>query len=190
MDPKHKLNIGSGRFPKEGYTNVDHRMGVGAEIVHDLDQFPYPFKDSEFDLIEADHVLEHLRKPFHAMKEVHRLLKPGGVFHMRVPHFSRGFTHPEHEHGFDVSLPLYFNPSFEGGYEGVEYELKNMRLEWMAQRYLKKITLSPFQYSIGVIIAAPLNFLANLSPHACSRIWCFWVGGFEEVEYKFICVKS
>ena len=109
---------------------------------------------------------------------------------MRVPHFSRGFTHPEHEHGFDVSLPLYFNPSFEGGYEGVEYELKNMRLEWMAQRYLKKITLSPFQYSIGVIIAAPLNFLANLSPHACSRIWCFWVGGFEEVEYKFICVKS
>lgn len=189
MSSARKLNLGSGRFPKEGYINVDHRADVGADIVQDLNQFPYAFADNEFDLVEADHVLEHLREPLLTMKEMHRILKPGGVFHMRVPHFSRGFSHPEHEHGFDVSLPLYFSPAFKGGYEGVEFKVKKMRLHWFAQRYLKKITLSPFQYYFGVIVGAPITFLANLSPYACSRLWCFWVGGFEELECEFICVK-
>lgn len=189
MMAARKLNLGSGKFPKEGFVNVDHRSNVGAQVVHDLNVFPYPFADNEFDRVETDHVLEHLREPLRSMKEVHRILRPGAVFHMRVPHFSRALSHPEHEHGFDVSLPLYFNPMFQGGYEGVEYKLKNMRLNWFAQRYLKKITLSPFQYYFGVLLGAPISFLANLSPYACSRIWCFWVGGFEEVEYEFICIK-
>jgi SAM-dependent methyltransferase len=185
MTSERKLNMGSGRFPKKGFVNVDHRSDVGADVVHDLNKFPYPFKDKEFDRIEADHVLEHLQEPFRAIKEAHRMLRPGGILHIRVPHFSRALTHPEHEHGFDVSLPLYFNPAFKGGYEGVEFKIKKLRLHWMAQRYLKKITLSPFQYYAGLCIGIPLDFLANISPYACSRIWCFWVGGFEEVEYEF-----
>ncbi|MCX8472834.1 MAG: hypothetical protein ORN85_04210, partial [Sediminibacterium sp.] len=31
-----------------------------------------------------------------------------------------------------------------------------------------------------------INFFANLSPFLCSRLWCFWVGGFEEIEFVFI----
>jgi SAM-dependent methyltransferase len=164
---------------------MDIRPDVDADIVHDLQEFPYPFPDDEFDLIEADHVLEHLRDPFRVMKELHRITKNGGLVIIRVPHFSRGFSHPEHKRGFDVSFPLYFQPQFKGGYQGFDFDLKEMRLTWFAQKYLKKITLSSFEYYVGACIGGFLSYLANLSPFACSRLWCFWVGGFEEILFSF-----
>ena len=39
------------------------------------------------------------------------------------------------------------------------------------------------------IINKIISFFANLSPGFCSRIWCFWVGGFEEIEFNFVCKK-
>ncbi len=65
-------------------------------------------------MVEASHLLEHLDRPFLAMKEMHRILKPGGQLIIKVPHFSRGFTHAEHAHGFDVTFPNYFNKKFSG----------------------------------------------------------------------------
>ena len=34
---------------------------------------------------------------------------------------------------------------------------------------------------MGVVI----DFFANLSPMFCSRVWCYIVGGFEEIEFDF-----
>jgi len=45
-----KLNLGSGAFYKGGYVNVDLSSTAGADVVHDLSEFPYPFDDDEFDL--------------------------------------------------------------------------------------------------------------------------------------------
>ena len=184
-----RLNVGCGEFKKEGYVNLDIRPDVGADIVHDLQEFPYPIPGNEFDLVEADHVLEHLRDPFQVMRELHRITKNGGLVVIRTPHFSRGFSHPEHQRGFDVSFPLYFQPRFKGGYQGVEFALKEIRLTWFAQKYLKKATLSPAQYYLGACLGGIFSFLASLSPYACSRLWCFWVGGFEEVMFRFVVKK-
>lgn len=30
-----------------------------------------------------------------------------------------------------------------------------------------------------------INTIANIQPFITSRIWCFWVGGFEEIEFVF-----
>jgi SAM-dependent methyltransferase len=187
--PVRKLNVGCGEFRKDGYVNLDIRTDVGADIVHDLHVFPYPIPDNEFDLVEADHVLEHLNDPFLAMKEFHRITKGGGIVVVRTPHFSRGFSHPEHKRGFDVSFPLYFEPRFKGGYQGVAFELKEVRFAWFAQKYLKRTTLSPFQYRAGASLDVVLSFLANLSPFACARLWCFWVGGFEEIMFRLTVRK-
>jgi SAM-dependent methyltransferase len=184
-----KLNLGCGEFRKEGYVNLDIRPDVGADIVHDLQVFPYPIPDNEFDLVEADHVLEHLSDPFRVMKELHRVTKNGGTVVARMPHFSRGFSHPEHKRGFDVSFPLYFQPQFKGGYQGVAFELEAIRLTWFAQKYLKERTLSPLQYRLGSAASVVLSSLANLSPFACSRVWCFWVGGFEEIMFRLVVRK-
>ncbi len=180
-----KLNLGCGEFKKAGYVNVDFYSVTEPDVRHNMEIFPYPFSDNEFDIIEMDHVLEHLSDPFSVLKEVHRISKQGGMVLIKVPHFSRGFTHPQHKCGFDVTLPFYFSPEFVGGYQGVEFCIKKLNLNWFAQPYLKKLYIGLFKFNALNTISKVLNYLANLNPFFCSRIWCYWVGGFEEIEYHF-----
>lgn len=184
-----KLNLGCGEFKKEGYINVDFYSISMPDIKHNLNKFPYPFSNSEFDLIEADHLLEHLEDPLKVMNELHRIGKNHATIKIKVPHFSRGFTHPEHKRGFDVSFPLYFFPSFRGGYQGVTYDLNKMKLRWFAQPYLKTSILPKPIYFLARTISIIIDLFANLSPFFCSRVWCFWVGGFEEIEFEFKVIK-
>lgn len=180
-----KLNVGCGAFKKAGYVNLDFDSRVDPDVLHDLNQLPYPFEDGAFDLIESSHNLEHLESPFSAIAELHRLLAPRGTLILRVPHFSRGFTHPDHRRGFDVSFPYYFDPSFPGGYSGTPLHLESLQLIWNGQPYLKKAVLSaPVCFGLDWL-GKVIDLFANLSPAFCSRIWCFWVGGFEEMEITF-----
>ena len=185
----NKLNIGSGEYPKAGFINVDYYSVTKPDIEHDLNQFPYPFEADFFDHIESDHCLEHLQNPFAVMKEIHRIAKNNATVIIRVPHFSRGFTHAEHKAGFDVTFPYYFQKNFKGGYQGVEFISKKVRLHWFAQPYFKKTVLSPAQYYPALIMGKWFDLIAGISPFICSRLWCFWVGGFEEVEFYFIVKK-
>lgn len=182
-----KINLGSGIDKKSGYVNVDWSPLTQPDIVHDLNVYPYPFEANSCELIEAFHVIEHLERPFQTMREFHRMLAPGGRLHIKVPHFSRGMTHAEHEHGFDVTFPLYFNEGFtRSGYYGVPFKLESMRLSWLAMFHL----LPYMGYGRGTIALlrganTVISTLANASPGFASRIWCFWVGGFDEIEFVF-----
>ena len=180
-----KLNAGCGRYPKHGYLNVDLRRDSGADVLCDLSAGSWPFKDEQFALVECDHVLEHLPDPLVAMREVHRILERGGRAVIRVPHFTRGFTHWDHRRGFDVTLPLFFDPSFEEGYTGIELRHVSTRLTWFAQRYFKKNSLSPASYYTGLVLGAIFDALGNLNHYFTSRLLCFWVGGYDEVEFVF-----
>lgn len=183
-----KVNLGSGGDLKEGYVNVDWNPLVQPDVAHDLNALPYPFAADSCDLIEAFHVLEHLDRPFDVMRELHRILRPGGVLHIKVPHASRGFTHPEHAHGFDITFPLYFDKRFiRHGFFGVEFTLEKVELHWLAFTHLLpmmgygRLSIRCLRFASTVI-----SFLANLSRAFASRIWCYWVGGFDEIEFVFI----
>lgn len=58
-------------------------------------------------------------------------------------------------------------------------------MRWFAQPWMKKQALGRVAYVLGLILGAVIDGLANLSPYAASRIWGFWVGGFEEVSFTF-----
>jgi SAM-dependent methyltransferase len=183
-----KLNLGCGAFKLPGYVNVDHLPIFNPDVVLDLNDYAAYQKlpQNHFREIRCEHVMEHLDKPFRVMQELHRLLRPGGKLIIKVPHFSRGFTHAEHAHGFDVSFPLYFNPNWKPGYLGFPLTLRRMTLRWMIRFDLKK-GIIPWWSTLPLkIINSVLSFAANLNPFFCSRFWCYLVGGFEEIEYVFV----
>ncbi|MGQ0734071.1 MAG: class I SAM-dependent methyltransferase [Acidobacteriota bacterium] len=181
-----RINVGCGQFPLDGWINVDVDPRAKADVWHNLNDRPYPFETASADAIVASHVLEHLQEPFAVMAEFNRILRPGGRLTVRVPHFSRGIMHPDHKRGFDVTFPLYFDPSFRGGYSGTTLESRGVRLRWFAQAELKRDTLGPTLTSLASGLGGAIDWLARLSPYVASRVWCFWVGGFEEVEFVFI----
>lgn len=65
---------------------LDWSEDCNPDVVHDLNQLPYPFDDNMFDEIHAYEVLEHCgtqgdyRFFFNQFEEFHRILKPGGWF--------------------------------------------------------------------------------------------------------------
>jgi len=59
------------------------RRGLNARVIPDLAETGMP--DSSFDACIAIEVLEHLLFPQFAMKEIYRVLRPGGVFIATVP---------------------------------------------------------------------------------------------------------
>jgi ubiquinone/menaquinone biosynthesis C-methylase UbiE len=91
-----KLNLGCGTGIKKDYINLDYEKGNGVDIVHDLNRFPYPFKDNQFEEIYASFVLEHLTADwFKIIRELYRILKLNGKLVVLVPHFSSATAYME-----------------------------------------------------------------------------------------------
>lgn len=76
-----KIDIGGGLFPKDGYKTFDQE---GADVTCDLnDGIPLP--DNSVGVINASHVIEHLKDPIKTMSEIHRVLAHGGWAFIEVP---------------------------------------------------------------------------------------------------------
>jgi SAM-dependent methyltransferase len=82
------LNLGSGGYEKKGWINHDQTKSKDVQVVHDLNRFPYPFKNESIDVIYMSHVLEHLDNPVKVLNELHRIIKKSGLIIIRVPHYS------------------------------------------------------------------------------------------------------
>lgn len=54
-------------------------------LQHDVAE-PFPFKDGTFDVIWCSEVLEHLFDPGFALREMHRVMAPGGKLLVTVPY--------------------------------------------------------------------------------------------------------
>ena len=101
-----KIELGGRMYAKEGYETVDLK---DASIVTDLNE-RWPFEDSSVGAIRAFDVFEHLRSPLHTMKEVSRVLAPGGWLFCQVPSTDgRGaFQDPTHVSFWNENSFLYY----------------------------------------------------------------------------------
>ncbi len=82
------LDIGCGAAKVPGAVGLDISADTAADIVHDLDSFPYPIADSSFDQILLQDVIEHVSEPIRVFEELHRIARPGARVQLRTPHFS------------------------------------------------------------------------------------------------------
>jgi ubiquinone/menaquinone biosynthesis C-methylase UbiE len=104
------LHVGCGPAKIPGSIGIDINPESAADVIHDLQDFPYPFRDNSFDLILCDHVLEHLSHLPPVLEELHRICAPAGRIEIRVPHFSSIFYYrdPTHMHPFSLHSLDYF----------------------------------------------------------------------------------
>jgi len=99
MSEPLRLHIG-GKQPKEGWKILNITPGPHVDYVGNCTSLAQ-FADNSVDEIYASHVIEHLgfrtELPT-ALKEIWRVLKPGGVFRVSVPDLEclcNLFVHPQ-----------------------------------------------------------------------------------------------
>jgi SAM-dependent methyltransferase len=129
---KKHLDLGCGDSPRNPY-NAEELFGVDLTLaatkpeehfkICNLVCEPIPFADSYFDSVSAFDVIEHIPRqsvdhqnklivnPFiNLMNEIHRLLKPGGLFYASTPAFPspEAFQDPTHVNIITEGTHQYF----------------------------------------------------------------------------------
>ena len=107
-----RLNLGSGSDRRSGYFNLDRVALPEVDVAGTLDPPALPFADGRFGLVLCVDVLEHV-DAVSALREIHRVLAPGGVAVISAVHFtSRNlYIDPTHIRGFSVRTFEFFAPS-------------------------------------------------------------------------------
>jgi len=124
------LDLGCGFKKIGGAIGIDLSPKSGADIIWDLNQFPWPISDNEFGIVVCNHILEHLENVVKAMEEIHRICKSGGIIRIEIPHFSschafRDITH-RHYFGYESFDGLCgFEPWF---YTKIKFKLRKREL--------------------------------------------------------------
>jgi SAM-dependent methyltransferase len=105
-----QLSVGCGRHTRPGWINLDMAALPGVDVVHDLDEIPLPLEDGAFDYVECIDILEHVKDLPAVMRELHRVLAPGGRLRVEGPHFtSETFpTDPTHRRAFAINTFEFF----------------------------------------------------------------------------------
>lgn len=101
------LDVGCGTKPYRALFSVDSYVGLDigsaatrqrgiADYFYDGNKFP--FENATFDSILCNEVLEHVFNPDEFIKEIVRVLRPGGTLLLTVP-----FVWDEHEQPYDYA---------------------------------------------------------------------------------------
>ncbi len=122
------LELGCGFNKAPGAFGVDIIRGSQADIIHDLNKFPYPFADNEWDRIICRDVLEHVDNFIATVEEIWRIARPAAIVEVSGPFMSsvNFFSDPTHKRAFTSKTFDYFiegSRAFRLGYSKTRLEL-------------------------------------------------------------------
>ena len=152
MELNKRLNLAVGKKPENGYINSDIIKYDNIDICFDMNKYPYPFKDNQFEeikIINSIHCIEDLGK---FMGEIYRIAKPNCIFKIKVQYF----LSTESANDYQTKSFYNFNTFSDSDFEG---RFKIIRREWIfsENKYLKIF-----------------NFLPNISPRFYGRLLYFY----------------
>lgn len=133
------LDIGCGSAKTPGAVGLDISADTDADIVHDLDVFPYPIEDNSFDQILMQDVIEHVAEPIRVLEELHRIARPGARIQLRTPHYSSALAYgdPTHKHYFGgIAIRSLAEPRF-AHYTQIRFKVIHVTFDlWLPFRVL------------------------------------------------------
>lgn len=163
------LDIGCGRTKMPGAVGIDRVPLEGVDIVHDLEELPWPFGDNSFAILYANHCLEHLRDIVATLREIHRVAAPNAMLHVRVPHYASYNFHSDLTHRVAFGYRSFDHFSTNGNiaydfYEPFKFEIVRRRIKFLSA--LRRF--DPFRL-LGI------EALANAFPRVYERFFVYWL---------------
>jgi len=127
------LDVGCGtRKTEPGAVGIDVDPRSVADIVWDLDQFPWPLEGDAFDRIHMSHIIEHVRDVTRTMAEIHRVATSGADVFIATPHFSshNSYTDPTHVRHLATRSFQYFTGEDFATFGGskLSFEIEDLEL--------------------------------------------------------------
>jgi predicted SAM-dependent methyltransferase len=163
---KKILEVGAGDNPSrprlnEKIIHLDRIKNKDIEVIHDLDKFPYPFKNEEFDEILCFNILEHVSELIKTMKELNRILKKGGIMKIKVPLFPSMYSvvDPTHKNFFVYNTFDYFQYHAPFLYPEARFRIIKKRI-----RYSQNKFLNIFSYPINSFPKFYSRYLSGIFP--------------------------
>ena len=110
------IALGGGATAAKSFINVDMKPHPNVDIVHDLEDIPWPFPSNCANLLVASHLVEHINPVksgfIKFMNEAWRILKPDGQFMIATPYAgSMGYYQdPTHVNPCNEVTWYYFDP--------------------------------------------------------------------------------
>lgn len=113
------IDLGCGPCKTPGAIGFDIHPYDGVDVVGNLNSFPWPFADNEFDRVICKQVVEHVENPTAFFKELHRISKNSAEIYVRTPHYTcvTSWSDPTHRWHYSAH---WFEPFIKGGYLGAQ----------------------------------------------------------------------
>lgn len=182
------LDIGCGSGKVAGAVGVDCIALPGVDVVHDLNQRPWPFPDNSFDHVVCKHSLNHLNDLVRTMEEIHRIAKPGAIIEILAPHYTSDNFNTDPTHKFHIGYRSfnYFcdNVPFKYHYYSqARFEMVARHISFRMSRtdFRQKVWANPYRW-IG------LEQLVNAGPRIYEHFFAYMMPA-SEVYFKLRIVK-
>ena len=127
------LDIGCSKI-QNPYLNPKKTIGVDLDIPEnpiysviqsDLNE-KLPFKEAMFDTVTAGEILEHLENPLFTLKEIYRILKPGGALIVTIPNgwldMFMMYLNKSQEHIMIFCPNLFFRILKEANFKSIQFK--------------------------------------------------------------------
>jgi len=101
------LDVGCGNNKAPGAWGIDLDPKSQADVICDLDHYPWPLADGQFEEILCNHVVEHVADVMRFVQEIHRVARPGALVQVVTPHYTSpsSYADPTHRHHFAAGVP-------------------------------------------------------------------------------------
>jgi hypothetical protein len=168
------LNLGCGTDYIDGWINLDlcetdiYGDKIKLDVAWDLNNYPWPFKDNEFDQINILAIIEHLESKTKPWNELRRIAKNNCIIKGRVPHYSGyiGYDDPTHYNLYSQGTGVIISKMW--GFKILKNEIIFSRNNPLLKLFNPIVNLHPRFYE---------RFLCNIFPS-------------QEINWEFRVIKK